>query len=280
MIKSYDRFLQENYQKNSNQVLNLITRARDELSTELKKLEKEYLEYRQQSTGHPTGEDGKTFIARRLDQWDQAISQAMLRSLNLKSQLELGRNLADDGAGVDVVMNALGHVGGTPLDPAAADHRALRTGLSYDRVEAQLRRDHIPAQDRREPARTPPGRTCQGGFRHESERNDVIHGVLRDPASRRARQRLINSPWRLTTRAKRVSRQANDPSVTSARKRVKDLEAELGRSWAENEARGPGQVGARRCRPNPSSRERPWCPKGQGGLPQGTAGRVQGSSDW
>ncbi len=112
VIKSYDRFLQENYQKNSNQVLDLITKARDELSADLKKLEKEYLEYRQKSTGHPSAGDSKTFIARRLDQWDQAISQAMLKSLNLKSQLELGRTLADDGAGVDEVMSVLGLVGG------------------------------------------------------------------------------------------------------------------------------------------------------------------------
>ena len=39
VIKSYDLFLQENYQQNSNEVLGLITKARDELSADLKRLE-------------------------------------------------------------------------------------------------------------------------------------------------------------------------------------------------------------------------------------------------
>src|SRR5271157_3595725 len=58
VIKSYDLFLQENYQQNSNEVLGLITKARDELSADLKRLEKEYLEYRQKNTTSPSGEGG------------------------------------------------------------------------------------------------------------------------------------------------------------------------------------------------------------------------------
>src|SRR5271157_3584314 len=137
VIKSYDLFLQENYQQNSNEVLGLITKARDELSADLKRLEKEYLEYRQKNTTSPSGEGGKPFIARRLDQWDQAISQAMLRSLQLKNQLELGRNLAEDGASVDMITSALGHLSGTPVTPAAAE-AGPATGLSYEGLEAQL----------------------------------------------------------------------------------------------------------------------------------------------
>ena len=55
VIKSYDLFLQENYQQNSNDVLGLITKVRDELSADLKRLEKEYLEYRQKNTADPSG---------------------------------------------------------------------------------------------------------------------------------------------------------------------------------------------------------------------------------
>ncbi len=137
VIKSYDLFLQENYQQNSNEVLGLITKARDELSADLKRLEKEYLEYRQKNTADPSGGGGKPFIARRLDQWDQAISQAMLRSLQLKSQLELGRNLAEDGASVEMITSALGHLSGTPVTPAAAE-AGPATRLSYAGLEAQL----------------------------------------------------------------------------------------------------------------------------------------------
>jgi uncharacterized protein involved in exopolysaccharide biosynthesis len=73
VIKSYDRFLQENYQKNSNEVLSLITKARDELSADLKQLEKDYLEHRQNSPANHTGAEGKTMIAKRLGRGDQII---------------------------------------------------------------------------------------------------------------------------------------------------------------------------------------------------------------
>jgi len=231
VIKSYDQFLQENYQKNSNQVLDLITKARDELSADLRKLEKEYLEYRQKSAGHPAGTDGKTFIARRLDQWDQAISQAMLKSLNLKSQLELGRSLAEDGAGVDVITSALGHVGGAPLAPAAPD-LAPATGLSYDRVEAQLGEiifqrqtaesllEHLKAEHARAASET------------KVSEDEVIHEFYAAPevaARGQAYKRALETYNDVT----RVSRQANDPAVLAARKRLKELEADLARSWRE-----------------------------------------------
>ena len=148
VIKSYDRFLTENYQKNSNQVLDLITKARDELNTDLKRLETEYLEHRQKNTGHPVGGDGKTFIARRLDQWDEAISQATLRSLNLKSQLELGRNLANDGASIDVITSALGHAGGMPLQPGARHRESRSDGRFVRSCRGSTAGDHFPAPKR------------------------------------------------------------------------------------------------------------------------------------
>ena len=40
MMASYKEFLEKNYQKNTNEVITLITKARDELSNEVKELEK------------------------------------------------------------------------------------------------------------------------------------------------------------------------------------------------------------------------------------------------
>ena len=91
--------------------------ARRSQRVDLKRLEKEYLEYRKQNTVNPSGGKSRTFIARRLDQWDQAISQAMLRSLDIRSQLDLGRQLAEDGASVNQITAALGHLSGTPGHP-------------------------------------------------------------------------------------------------------------------------------------------------------------------
>ncbi len=232
VIKSYGRFLTENYQKNSNQVLDLITKARDELNTDLKRLETEYLEHRQKNTGHPVGGDGKTFIAKRLDQWDDAISQATLRSLNLKSQLELGRNLANDGAGIDVITSALSHAGGVPLQPAPATEKAVGTGVSYDRVEAQLREIifqrqnaesllyHLRAERAKAVAETKVGEA------------EVVHEFYAIPevAERgKAYKHALDS----LNETKRTARQANDPSLLLAKTRVNDLEADLGRAWEQ-----------------------------------------------
>ena len=91
VIESYKLFLKSNYQKNSSDVIGLITKARDELNAELKSLEQAYLEYRQKNPAYSADSTGHTFVARRLDQWDQTLNQFSARSLQLQSQLELGK---------------------------------------------------------------------------------------------------------------------------------------------------------------------------------------------
>ncbi len=229
VIKSYDRFLQENYQKNSNQVLDLITKARDELSTDLKKLEKEYLEYRQKTASHPAGGDGKTFINRRLDQWDQAISQAMLKSLNLKSQLDLGRTLADEGASVDVIGSALGHVGGTPLAPATAE-LAPAQGLSYDRVEAQLADitfQRQTAESLLEHLRDEHAKAAAGANLSDEEISREFYALPEIAERGKAYRQALDT----LEHARRVSRHAGDAAYVHANNMVKQLEAELNKSW-------------------------------------------------
>jgi capsular exopolysaccharide synthesis family protein len=232
VIKSYDQFLQENYQKNSNQVLDLITKARDELSADLKRLEREYLEFRQKSDAHPAGRDGSTFIARRLDQWDQAINQAMLRSLNLKSQLELGRSLADEGATVDVITGALGQVNGGPLNVAgpAPTTAAPATGLSYDRFEAELAEIVFQRQTAESLLEHLKAEHAKAASETQVAEDELVREFYADPqvaARQQAYTRAVDS----YNEAHRVSRRDNDPAVLATKKRVKDLEADLARAW-------------------------------------------------
>ena len=229
VIKSYNLFLQENYQQNSNDVLGLITKARDELSADLKRLEKEYLEYRQKNTTNPSGEGGKPFIARRLDQWDQAISQAMLRSLQLKSQLELGRNLAEDGASVDMITSALGHLGGTPVTPAAAE-AGPATGLSYEGLEAQLGEIEFQCQTAEsllEHLRAEHAKAVSAAQVSEAELVREFYAES-EVADRAANLKDAKDKFNQTSR---VSRAGSDPSLVELGKRIKELEAELGRMW-------------------------------------------------
>ena len=231
VIKSYNLFLQENYQQNSNDVLGLITKARDELSADLKRLEKEYLEYRQKNTANPSGEGGKPFIARRLDQWDQAISQAMLRSLQLKSQLELGRNLAEDGASVDMITSALGHLSGTPVTPAAAE-AGPATGLSYEGLEAQLGEIEFQRQTAEsllEHLRAEHAKAVSSAQVSEAE---LVREFYAEPEVADRAADLKDAKDRFNE-ARRVSRRTDEASLVALGKRIKELEAELGRMWQQ-----------------------------------------------
>ena len=235
VIKSYDLFLQENYQKNSNEVLGLITKARDELSADLKRLEKEYLEYRQKNTANPSGGGGKPFIARRLDQWDQAISQAMLRSLQLKSQLDLGRNLAEDGASVDMITSALGHLSGTPVTPAAADPGPA-TGLSYERLAAQLGETEFQRQTAEsllEHLRAEHAKAVSSAQVSDAE---LVPEFYAEPEVADRAADLKDAKDRFNE-ARRVSRRTDEAYLVALGKRIKELEAELGRMWQRRKPR-------------------------------------------
>jgi capsular exopolysaccharide synthesis family protein len=233
VIKSYERFLLENYQRNSSEVLSLISKARDEMSEELKKLEKEYLDYRRQSTGPVTDGEGRTFIARRLDQWDQAITQATLRSLQLKSQLELGRTLAEDGVGVDMITGVIGHLTGTTVTPARADS-GPSTGFSWDRLEDQIseiafRRqtagrvlEHLRAEQA----------MALSSARERVSDAELTRAFYAVPEVARCAADLGRAQAGYN-QAKKISRRAQDPSVVAMGKRTRDLEAELDRLWQQ-----------------------------------------------
>ena len=111
LIESYKLFLKSNYQKNSSDVIDLITKARNELNDELKSLEQAYLEYRQKNPAYSADSNGHTFVSRRLDQWDQILNAFSARSLQLQSQLELGKKMSREGVDPANIANALSQVG-------------------------------------------------------------------------------------------------------------------------------------------------------------------------
>jgi capsular exopolysaccharide synthesis family protein len=239
VIKSYDLFLQENYQKKSSEVLDLITKARDELGADLKRLEADYLEFRQKGAAHPPGGDGKTFVSRRLDQWDQAISQAMLRSLQLKSQLDLGRRLAEDGAGVDLINRALGHLGGASISPAAAPAPAYADpgaslGLPSNRLEAELGEIQFQrqtAESELEHLRDERAKASSAA-RARVDQSEVIREFYAMPAVAECAADLQEIRGRYD-RAKAISRRSDEASFVALGKQMRSLEAELGRLWQQ-----------------------------------------------
>ena len=116
LVASYQKFLGDTFQKNSGTVITLISKARDDLSKELKELEDQYLEFRRTNANVIVGQgqEGRSFWASRLSRWDQAANEAMVKAVQLKSQLELGRKLAGDGAELWAIAHAITQVGGDP----------------------------------------------------------------------------------------------------------------------------------------------------------------------
>lgn len=110
--ESYEKFLEDSYQRNNGEVVSLITRARDELNAELDELERKYQEFHRRSSTLMVDESGRSFNVRRLDRWDRAINEAMVKAVQLRAQLELGRTLAREGTELWAVAHAMGQLGG------------------------------------------------------------------------------------------------------------------------------------------------------------------------
>jgi capsular exopolysaccharide synthesis family protein len=111
IVDSYKTFLGDAYHKDNSEVMVLMTRARDDLNTELKELERKYLEFRQNAQHLTPDSTGRPIINRRLDEWDRATSEAMVKGIQLQAQLELGQRLAKAGVGLWAIANAMDQIG-------------------------------------------------------------------------------------------------------------------------------------------------------------------------
>jgi capsular exopolysaccharide synthesis family protein len=113
VVESYEAFLEDVYARDNSQVVVPMSKARDDLNGELKDLERRYLEFRQRTQHLAPGGNGRTFLAQRLDEWDRVSRDAMVRAVQLKAQLELGRQLARSGVGLWSIAYAMDQLGGT-----------------------------------------------------------------------------------------------------------------------------------------------------------------------
>ena len=146
ITESYKQVLEETFQKsNSNTVIALISKARDELSQELQDLEGKYLELRRRTPSPIAGEQGRAFLASRLARWDQAANEAMIKSVQLKRQLELGRKLAGEGTELWAVAHAISQLGGDTSSLTAILSSSQDGAADYIR---QLAQEHQQLNER------------------------------------------------------------------------------------------------------------------------------------
>ena len=111
---SYKQFIEETFQKNSSTAISIISKARDDLSQEVGELEAKYLELRRKTPALTTATGRRSFLADRLANWDRAANEAMVKAVQLKSQLELGRQLTREGTELWAVAHAISQLGGIP----------------------------------------------------------------------------------------------------------------------------------------------------------------------
>jgi capsular exopolysaccharide synthesis family protein len=245
VIASYNQFLKSNYQKNSTEVLALIENVSVKLSKELKDLERDYLEFRRKNPAYTADENGRSFVARRLDQWDQLANQAMIRAFQLRSQWELGGKLAREGKDVTAFADAVGQLGpeakgATPQGDAGGAPRGLEEELST----AQFRRlatERLLAALRAQQAVT------AGRDVNEEELAEAFHAepavAALDAELERARGRLYS--------ARRVARSSGDAAVLNAARQVRAVEERLASRWAQ---RKPALLARKDDEPEPVRR--------------------------
>ena len=235
VVASYDRFLKDNYQKDTREVIALLAKARDDLSKELKQLEQGYLEFRQRSPTILADKGGRTFLARRIDQWDQASNQAMTRAMQLKAQLELAKKLAGEGAAhnfIAAAINQLSAPGSPPAtsgDVPAAEEAA---GTSYEQAVAQLaevKSQRRGAERLLQLIKTEYEAASAGRSVDDPE---IVREFYADPVVARLSARLQDDK-RDRDAAGRIARQDADPAVRRASDRVKITEARINALWQE-----------------------------------------------
>jgi polysaccharide biosynthesis transport protein len=146
VVASYRKFLDATFRKNSGQVIALITRARDDLSRELRQLEADYLKFRRESDVRAAYETGRSFMAARLEHSDRAVVDARSKALQLKLQLELGRKLAAEGAALWAVAHAIGQLGGDSAGLLANLNAAQASSGAHDYLRHLVAEQHQLAE--------------------------------------------------------------------------------------------------------------------------------------
>jgi hypothetical protein len=225
--------LKDNYQKNTNDVINLITKARDGLSRELQKLEHEYLEFRRQNPAYTADENGRPFALRRLDQWDQAANQAMVRALQLRSQLELGRKLSSEGLEADAVYDALHQLGGLSGDGSASTlppGQAVIPVTPHERLEVELAEVEYRRKTTERLVAHLRAAPDDGASSHRVSDGEIAEVFNADLAVAEISTELRHLRAQLS-QAQQIARRSNDPAIISAKTRIDTLESELVQLW-------------------------------------------------
>jgi capsular exopolysaccharide synthesis family protein len=227
VLQSYQEFLDDNSHRANKDVASLLTKARDGLGKELQSLEQKYLELKRGSPTLGVDDTGRTFVIRRLDEWDRAANEAMIRGVQLKTQLELGRKLAADGASPWAITQALDMIGGGSASMAGQIRLGPRERLENELVDAEVQAHSgeslLVELERAAIDRTENPEELARLFYSQPEVEQVADEL------RLTRHEL--------GQASRIARSSSDPSVNHHKSQIARLETELAEHWDAKRSR-------------------------------------------
>jgi capsular exopolysaccharide synthesis family protein len=105
VIDSYKDFLDETYRNVSDNTVDLITKARDLLQTNLKEEEDKYRAFREKSPFLGKGKDGTTLSQTRLAEIETRQSALLVRKAELQERLQAIEKARGEGAGRAVLLS-------------------------------------------------------------------------------------------------------------------------------------------------------------------------------
>ena len=235
VIKSYDLFLQENYQKNSNEVLGLITKARDELSARTSRGWRRST-WSTASRTPPTPPAGMASPSSPGGSTSGPnVSQAMLRSLRAQEPARPGTKPRRRGE------RDIDYKRPRPSERDAGHPCRCRPGpcdgpLRYERLAAQLGEIEFQRQTAEsvlEHLRAEHAKAVSSAQLSDAE---LVPEFYAEPEVADRAADLKDAKDRFNE-ARRVSRRTDEASLVALGKRIKELEAELGRMWQRRKPR-------------------------------------------
>jgi len=132
LVDSYHHFVEDSFASKSNEAIKLIEKARDELSTELDDLQKQYREFRKENKTLLSDQEGRSFASVRLEQIYRASNEAKIKAMQLRSQLQTGKELSKSGAGLWSIAHAMEQLGAAPNSGMLANTAGTTQGASLD----------------------------------------------------------------------------------------------------------------------------------------------------
>ncbi len=132
LVGSYQDFLKENFQGSNSKLVSLISKAKVELGQELGSLEKKYVEFLQSNPIAIDDESNQTLVHSRLAELVREANEARIKTLRLKSQVELGRKLASEGVDMWAISYAMNQLGNAPNNGQIPNESETARDLASD----------------------------------------------------------------------------------------------------------------------------------------------------